>query len=109
MLKLIAIFPLLLIASCGMADSTEFTLYRTGISFSAEKEHDESLRIHIATFDASGFKSIEDGAKYNLANCELAQQMFTSSQPHYRDYRSNVSSQGSIKVKYWCEKGRFRK
>lgn len=108
MRKLIAISSLGFIASCAIAGSAEYTLYRTGIDIPTQK-HDESLRIHVATFDASPLKSSEDNAKYNLANCEYAQEMFTSSQPHYRDYRSNAVPSGSISVKYWCKNGRFKK
>ena len=108
MVKLIAILFLGFITSCAFADSGEYTLYRTGIDIPTQK-HDESLRIHVATFDATPLKNVEDNAKYNLANCEFAQEMFTSKQPHFRDYRSNTVSAGSIKVKYWCEKGRFKK
>ena len=106
--KLIAILSLGLITSCAISDSAEYTLYRTGIDMLTQK-HDESLRIHVATFDAIPLKNVDDNAKFNLANCELAQEVFTSSQPHFRDYRSNAVSAGSIKVKYWCEKGRFKK
>jgi hypothetical protein len=106
--KLIAILFLGFTTSCAIANSAEYTLYRTGIDIPTQK-HDESLRVHLATFDATPFKSVEDNAKYNLANCEVAQEMFTSNQPHFRDYRSNTVSSGSIKVKYWCEKGRLRK
>jgi len=108
MRTLIAILSLGLITSCAIADSAEYTLYRTGIDIPTQN-HDESLRVHVATFDATPLKSVEDNAKYNLANCEFAQEMFTSNQPHFRDYRSNTVSPGSIKVRYWCEKGRFKK
>jgi len=64
MKKLIAVLSLGLIGSCAIADSAEYTLYRTGIDMPTQK-HDESLRIHIATFDAFPLKSIEDNAKYN--------------------------------------------
>ena len=106
--KLIVILSLGFIASCAIADSAEYTLYRTGIDIPTQK-HDKSLRIHVATFDASSLKNVEDNAKYNLANCEFAQEMFTSSQPHFRDYRSNSVSAASIKARYWCEKGLFKK
>lgn len=103
MRKLIAILSLGFITSCAIADSAEYTLYRTGIDISTQK-HDESLRIHVATFDATPLKSVEDNVKYNLANCEFAQDMFTANQPHYRG-----SIYSAIGIKYWCEKGRFKK
>jgi hypothetical protein len=103
MKKLIAVLSLGLIYSCAITDSAEYTLYRTDIDIPAQR-HDENLRIHIATFDARPLKSIEDNAKYNLANCEFAQEVFAANQPHYRG-----SIYSTIKIKYWCEKGRFKK
>jgi len=103
MRKLIAILPLGFITSCAIAASAEYTLYRTGIDVPTQK-HDESLRIHVATFDATPLKSVEDKAKYNLANCEFAQELFSVNQPHYRE-----SIYSAIKIKYWCEKGHFKK
>jgi hypothetical protein len=103
MRKLIAALSLGLIGSCAIADSTEYALYRTGIDIPTQK-HDESLRIPIATFDALPLRSIEDNAKYNLANCEFAQELFAANQPHYHG-----SIYSAIKIKYWCEKGGFKK
>lgn len=97
MKKLFTSLLLGFISACAIAAETEYTLYRTGIDLSA-KVHDETLRIHVATFDA------DQDAKYNLANCEFAQELFNASQPHYRD-----SIYGTIKIKYWCEKGYFKK
>lgn len=102
MKKLIAALSLGLFCSCAIADSAEYTLYRTGIDMTTQK-YDESLRIHIATFDALPLKNIEDNAKYNLANCEFAQELFAASQPHYRGSIYSI-----IKIKYWCEKGSFK-
>ena len=103
MKKLIAAMSLGITSCCAIADSAEYTLYRTGIDIPTPK-HDETLRIHIATFDALPLKNSEDNAKYNLANCEFAQDLFNASQPHYRG-----SIYSTIKIKYWCEKGRFKK
>ncbi|MBI4191097.1 MAG: hypothetical protein HY525_11240 [Betaproteobacteria bacterium] len=97
MIKLSAALGLMFLAACAMDAGTEYTLYRTGIDIPT-KTHDETLRIHVATFDA------HQDASYNLANCEFAQELFNSSQPHYRG-----STFGTIKVRYWCEKGRFKK
>jgi hypothetical protein len=101
--KLIAALYLGLISSCAAAGSSEYTLYRSGVDTPTQK-HDESLRIHVATFDARPFNSTEESAKYNLANCEFAQELFSANQPHYR---GNMYS--AIKIKYWCEQGRFKK
>ena len=100
--RLFSLIALGLISSCAIASDTEHTLYRTGIDIPSQT-HDETLRIHVATFDAY------QDAKYNLANCEFAQELFSSNQPHFRNYRSNTVAAGSIKVKYWCEKGGYQK
>ncbi len=76
MKKLFIILMIVFISSCAKNASTEYTLYRTGIDLSANV-HDETLRIHIATFDAS------QDSKYNLANCEFAQELFSAKQPHF--------------------------
>jgi len=44
-------------------------------------------RLHVATFDAAG------GGDYNRQNCGIAQELF--------------QQQPGVKVRYWCEKGRF--
>lgn len=103
MKKTIVVWSLGLISSCAIADSAEYTLYRTGIDIPTQK-HNETLRIHIGTFDALPQKNIKDNAKYNRANCELSQELFNANQPHYRG-----SIYSTIKIKYWCEKGRLKK
>lgn len=100
--KFIAIMFLGSLTSCATTASVEYALYRTGIDM-ATQQHDETLRIHIATFDALPLKGIDENAKYNRANCEFAQELFTANQPHYRG-----SNFGIAEVKYWCERGRFR-
>ena len=97
MKKLFTFISLCFISSYTIAADTEYTLYRTGIDLST-KTHDESLRIHIATFNAN------QDAEYNLANCEFAQQLFNANQPHYRG-----SIYSTIRIKYWCERGSFKK
>jgi len=77
-------FVAVAIATCvsyGCGDET-FVLYRNSVL-------DENMRIHVATFDST------DGGAYNRENCEVAQSLF--------------QGQPGVKVKYWCEKGRFRK
>ena len=103
MKKLIVIFSLGFIASCATGDNAKYTLYRTGIDIPTQK-HDELLRIHVSTFDASPLHTVEDNAKYNLANCEIAQQIFNASQPH-----TQGSVHSTINIKYWCEKGQYKK
>ncbi len=64
------------------ADDRIFTLYRGSTT-------DPNMRIHIASFDAN------EKEEYNRENCEIARQLF--------------QAQPGVKVKYWCEKGRYRK
>lgn len=77
----------LLVALCGcsagaVSDDQVFTLYRGS-------PIDANMRIHVASFDAS------DGEKYNRENCELASQLY--------------KAQPGVTVRYFCEKGRYRK
>lgn len=58
-----------------------YTLYRNSVM-------DENMRVHVATFDAN------DGEKNNQGNCWIARDLF--------------ANQGGVKVRYWCERGRFR-
>ena len=69
------------IAACG-SDSDAFTLYRSSLL-------DGNMRIHVATFDTG------DGANYNSENCNIGAQLF--------------AAQPGVKVRYWCEKGRYKK
>ncbi len=77
------VFLALAITSNGFAATEQvFALYRNSVT-------DENMRIHVATFDAT------DGEPYNRGNCEQAQLLF--------------QNQPGVKVKFWCEKGRFKK
>lgn len=68
-----------------------FTLYKNVPS-------DPAFRVHVATFDAAGING--GGSEFynlsNMQNCERVQQMFQT-QPYSKD------------IKFWCEKGRFKK
>lgn len=66
------------------SENSVFTLYR-----SSAITNGESMRIHVASFDAS------DGEKYNSENCEVAKVLF--------------QNQPGVTVRYWCEKGYFKK
>jgi hypothetical protein len=68
--------------SVGSSDTDVFTLYRNSVT-------NENMRIHVATFDAA------EKEEYNRGNCEQAQVLF--------------QAQPGVKVKFWCEKGRYRK
>ena len=74
-------FGWMFISGCSNDDAS-YTLYRNSVT-------DESMRAHVATFDAS------DGHNYNMRNCQIAQELF--------------QQQPGVKTKFWCEKGRFKK
>jgi hypothetical protein len=65
----------------AQAEKMTFTLYRTS-------PVDASMRLHVATFDAM------ENENYNRENCLLAANLF--------------AAQPGVRVRYFCEKGRFR-
>jgi hypothetical protein len=69
-------------AGCTDDDSGSYTLYRDSVT-------GPGMRLHIATFDS------KDGEDYNRENCRIATTLF--------------QEQPGVRVKYWCEKGRFRR
>lgn len=64
------------------SDASIFVLYRNSVT-------DESMRLHVATFDAA------ESEAYNRGNCDQAKELF--------------QAQPGVKTRFWCEKGRFRK
>lgn len=70
----------------GCGTDRVYTLYRNSVL-------DQRMRIHIATFDAAE-KSGIDTENYNQENCEIARGLF--------------QNQSGVKVRYWCELGRYR-
>jgi hypothetical protein len=82
-MKVIFTVPLLalLLTACG---ENVYTLYRNSATNGGE-----SWRMHVATFDA------KEGEAYNMGNCQIAQELF--------------QKQPGISVRYWCEKGNFKK
>ncbi len=76
------LLPLISFAGCG--DGHVYTLYRNS-------PMDQSMRIHIATFDARQ----KDAEAYNMENCEMAKTLYERQQ--------------GVTVNYWCEQGGFRK
>lgn len=74
-------FALAFLAGCNKADGV-YTLYRDSVT-------GDGMRIHLATFDSG------NGDAYNRENCEVATHLF--------------AEQPGVKVKYWCEKGPFRR
>ena len=73
-------YSAVLLGCGGYSDS--FTLYRAS-------PMDPLMRIHIATFDT------DQGAKYNHENCNTSATLF--------------QLQSGVTVKYWCEKGSYKK
>lgn len=71
-----------LVALMAGCDTDTFTLYRNSVT-------DANMRIHVGSFNAA------DGEAYNRDNCEQAKQLF--------------QTQPGIKIKFWCEKGEFKK
>lgn len=85
---LVALLPAVGFIACSDPGTT-YTLYRS--------DRSDTLRIHVATFDAKqksidGSGSAEDA--YNSENCRIAADLF--------------QSQPGVKVRYWCEKGSFK-
>ena len=70
-----------IIVGCDFGGTT-FTLYRNST-------HDETMRIHVASFDATASE------KYNRGNCEQARDLF--------------QAQSGAKIRFWCEKGPYKK
>lgn len=81
-MKTITAISFALLAGCGPTDGRVFTLYRNSVM-------NEQLRIHIATFDA------DENEQYNNDNCNHVADLFRS--------------QPGLGVRYWCEKGRFKR
>lgn len=67
---------------CGVSDSDVYTLYRSS-------PIDPNMRIHVTSFDSV------DGEKYYNENCQVGRDLF--------------QQQPGVTVRYWCEKGRYRK
>lgn len=88
-----------LLVACGQNDMS-YTLYRTGYN-SITDTPDESARIHIATFDAKDDGLGREGTEaFNRANCDLTQELSNQHQPTFRKPAA---------VRYWCEKGTYKK
>lgn len=68
-------------AGCAPSDAATSTLYRSSAL-------DTAARIHVATFDAG------DGDAYNTENGRTAADLF--------------AAQPGTRVRFWCERGRYR-
>ncbi|MGK2873697.1 MAG: hypothetical protein ACSLFL_15810 [Alphaproteobacteria bacterium] len=75
-----ALLTLIFVSACKPEGA--YTLYRSSPT-------DENMRIHVATFDAV------EGNDYNSGNCDIAKNLFANQQ--------------GVTVRYWCEKGNYRK
>lgn len=71
------------VLGCTPAKQDTFTLYRNS-------SLDSTMRIHIATFDSK-----ENGATYNQEECMHAAELY--------------QKQPGVAVKFWCEKGSYKK
>ena len=78
-LAILACLGVGLLAGCG--DGVH-TLYRSNVS-------DKNKREHVATFDAA------EGEQYNAANCKLASNL--------------LQEQPRNLIRFWCEKGPYKK
>lgn len=76
----LAVLILVSLSACK-ADEV-YTLYRSSPT-------DPNMRIHVATFNAS------EGNDYNSENCYVAKNLF--------------ANQPRVTVRYWCEKGSYKK
>lgn len=87
----LAAFAAISLSQCS--DNGAYTLYREGVGLPDMRNREgvglPDMRIHIATFNSN------NGDKYNRENCQLASNLF--------------SSQAGVTVRYWCEKGAYRK
>jgi hypothetical protein len=90
-----------IVSGCSQpSDEHVFTLYSNAAS-------EPSWREHVATFDTFPQKNAQDKAwqdlfaKENQWKCDKAARLFKE------DWDRSV--RGQEQVKYWCEKGRFRK
>ena len=71
----------LLLTSCSKSDS--YSLYRNSVV-------EDGMRIHVASFDVN-----ESQKDYNQINCNIAAELFMK--------------QEGVQVRYWCEKGKYKK
>lgn len=88
-------------------DDTTYTLYRTGTDLTAPDiasiRVDEALRIHVASFNADKGDDTASRSE-NAKNCEIAAQLFNHRQPFY-----DSETFSHIRLRYWCEKGKYKK
>lgn len=83
--KTLLLILICLTISCIDKDSNTYTLYRESVVI-------PNARIHVATFDSKENSSTDS---CNKENCETAKILF--------------ETQPGVLVKYFCEKGKYRK
>ena len=81
-IKKICFVVVLFLAGCSDSDNDTYTLYRNS-------ELAGFPRMHVSTFDSM------EGEKFNRVNCQIAADLF--------------QGQPFVVVKYWCEKGKYKK
>ena len=91
--SLFALITSTLVMGCGNSIKEQdysYTLYRNAPS-------DPSFRVHVATFNSKAYSNGEElDELVNKKNCELVQSMYEKL-PDWSD------------LKFWCEKGLFKK
>jgi hypothetical protein len=78
----VALALLLPVAGASAYGDHVATLYRSSMVLS-------NARLHMATFDAA------ESFEYNWENCQLTAGL--------------IQQQPGVKVRYWCERGRYRR
>ena len=90
LIVLICVFFNMACSEKSIETSEIFTLYRNVPS-------DETFRVHVATFDAGTDGNSSEFYNWsNMKNCERAREMFQA-------------LPDSNTVKFWCEKGHYKK
>ena len=83
MLRTSLLLAICAVGGCSDDRSDVYTLYRASAL-------DQHMRIHVASFDAAN-----SGVGFNQENCLIAAGLF--------------AAQPGVTVRYWCEKGSFKR
>jgi hypothetical protein len=86
------------LSACSQSSENFYTLYRNGLDVKNPDVVDESARYYIASFNEP------KEMKYNQSNCMMTAEALNKEQVHYQN-----SIHSKIRIKYWCEKGDFKK
>jgi hypothetical protein len=94
MRNILILLVCLIFIGCSDRDDV-YTLYKQYPGNSALS------RVHVATFDSKDVKDLTElFGSYNMANCEIAQELFQ---------KQEEFAMSGEKVKFWCEKGYYKK